>query len=326
MTNITSSRGYKSSYRGSNAPGAFYQILTSDFGEPAPAAPALTYEAGSGSLATGTAHVKITWITQEGPSLPSVDVAVAVSASTGAVSIAQPTVPTNGQKIIGWQVYSEGSATVALNTVAASTSPAPTSIVTNSGTVTGYPIADTTILLEVYGTGAAVPAYDASGIQASLPSVPANSVSSATGGYADYYFRVPNTGSQWKNYKMVDVARPDSVVETAGISVGFPWDCQSPLYPGATPGATTYTPVAVANGTYMVMNGVLFQAIQSGTVDTAATFIGAAAFAVSAGTKVTDGSVTWLCYGRATLVHARFTNSTDAAATPAAQQFDLMQF
>lgn len=326
MANIRGSRGYDSSYRGSNAPGAFYQILTSDFGEPAPAAPVLAYNAGSGSLATGTAHVKVTWITAEGISLPSADAAVAVSASTGAVTVTQPTVPTNGATIIGWQIYSQGSSGVLLNTVAASTTPSPVTLATTEGSETGFAIATTSVRIGVYGTGAVVPAVDQSGIQAPLPSVPAAGTASAAGGSADYYFIVPNSGSLWKNYKPVDVARPDSVVETAGISAAFPFDCQSPLYPGATPGASTYTQVSVAPGTYVVMNGILFQAIQTGSQNTAATFVGAAAFNVAKGTQVTDGSVTWLCLGKATLVHARFENTGNAAAIPAAQEYCLFQF
>lgn len=325
MSNITGSRGFNSAYRGSNAPGAFYAVFTGDFGEPAPAAPSLTYHAGSGSLATGTAHVKVTWITAEGISLPSVDAAVQVSASTGAVTVAQPTVPTNGATVIGWQIYSQGSATTALNTTG--TAPAPAPIATSEGPETGFPVATTSVLLEAYGTGGAVPTIDASGAQPALPSVPASGTATAAGGSADYYFIVPNSGSQWKNYKVVGVERPDSVVETAGISASYPFDCQSPLYPGATPGAATYTQVSVAPGTYMVMNGILFVASQTGSQNTAATFVGAAAFQnIAKGSTVTDGSVIWTSLGRATLVHARFENTGNAAAIPAAQEYDLMQF
>lgn len=326
MSNIVSSKGFSSSYRGSNAPGAYYQILTSDFGATAPAAPVLAYNAGSGSLATGTAHVKVTWITAEGISAPSLDAAVAVSASTGAVTVTQPTVPTNGATVIGWQIYSQGSAGVLLNVAAVSTTPPPVSIPTTSGPETGFLVATTSVRIGVYGTGAAVPASDSSGIQPALPSVPAAGTGTSAGGSADYYFIVPNSGSQWKNYKAVDVIRPDSVVETAGISASFPFDCQSPLYPGATPGASTYTQVSVAPNTYMVMNGNLFISTQTGSQNTASTFVGAAAFNVSKGTTVTDGSVTWLALGKATLVHARFENTGNAAATPTAQEYDIFQF
>ncbi len=321
MANIQSSRGYNTSYRGSSAPGAFYAVFTGDFGEPAPAAPALTYHAGSGSLATGTAFVKVTWITQEGASLPSAETGVAIAASTGAATVAQPTVPTNGETVIGWQIFSEGSSNgEALNTVSSSTSPAPAAISTNSGSVIGYPVATTSVLLKVYGTGAGVPTFDASGVQPALPVIAANTS-------ADYYFIVPNGGSLWKNYKPVYTFRPDSIVETSGIVLSLPLDCVSPLYPGATPGSSTYTQESVAPNTYMVMNGNLFVSTQTGSQDTAATFIGGAAFNVSKGTSVTDGSVTWLCLGKATLVRARFANVTTGgtALVPTAMEYDLYQ-
>lgn len=319
MANITSSKGFNSSFRGANSPSAFYQVTTGSFGEPAPAAPALTYHAGSGSLATGTAFVKVTWITAEGVSLPSVEAGVAISASTGAATVVQPTVPTVGATVIGWQIYSEGSATgEALNTAAASATPSPAPIVTSEGSEIGFPIATTSVLLKVYGTGAAVPTIDNSGSQPAFTPVPANTT-------ADYDFIVPNSGSQWKTYKPVQFQRPNGVPETAGISLSANLDCIAPLYPGATPGTSTYTQVSVANGTYMVMNGKLFQATQAGSQSTAATFVGSAAFNVSKGTTVTDGSVTWLCLGTAVLVRAHFANSTAGALTPAQQQYDLFE-
>ena len=319
MANITGTKGYNSSYRGSNPPGAFYAIYTSDFGEPAPAAPSLTYEAGTGSLATGTAHVKVTWITAEGVSLPSADAAVAVSASTGGVLIAQPTVPTSGATIIGWQVYSQGSSGTLLNTVAASTVPAPSTIVTNGGNVTGFPIATTSVVLDVYGTGAVVPTIDASGIQTAYPSIAANTT-------VDYYYIVPNAASQWKTYKAVDFIQPDSVTQTVGIVLGGNMDFVQPLYPGATPGVSTYTSVSVNNGVYMVMNGYLFQATQAGAGTTATAFIGWAAFKTTEGATTTDGTVTWTSKGKAGLVRAHFGNITAGALVPATQQVDLFQF
>lgn len=321
MANISSSRGFTSSSRTAVPPAAFYAVFTGDFGATTPAAPVLTYEAGSGSLATGTAYVEVTWITAEGVSLPSAQAAVAISASTGAVSVAQPTVPTNGEAVIGWQIYSSGtSGSEDLNTAAASSTPAPSSIVTTQGTVSGYPVATTSVLVGVYGTGAVPPSIDRSGAQAALPSVAAHST-------ADYYFVVPNASSKWKNYNPVTATRPDSITETAGISISEPLECQSPLYPGATPGSTTYTQVSVAPGTYMVMNGNLFISNQVGSQNTAATFVGSAAFNVAKGAVVTDGSVTWLCLGKATLVHARFTNvNSTQAEIPTAMEYDLMEF
>lgn len=321
FTNTSQSRGYITSYRGANAPSAFYDITLSTFGEPAPATPSLTYHSGSGSLASSTAYVKVTWVTAEGVSLPSAEASVLVSASTGAVTVAQPTVPTVGATIIGWQIYSEASTTgEALNTAATSSSPSPSSLAVNGGTVTGYPVATTSVLLEVYGTGAAVPTIDGSGIQAAYPSVPANTT-------LDYYFVVPNSGSQWKVYKPVHYIQPDGGTQTTGVSIGYGFDCLSPVYPGATPGTATYTQASVANGTYMVLNGILFQATQAGTQNTAATFIGSAAFQnIAKGSTVTDGSVTWTSRGRAVLVRAQFENVTATAAVPEQQNVALFQF
>lgn len=321
MANITSSKGFKSSFRGAVSPSAFYLVGTNDFGEPAPALVNgdLTYNAGAGSLAMGTAFVKITWITAEGISLPSAEASVSVAAGSGAVTVVIPAVPTNGATVIGWQIYSAGvTATEELNTAAASTSPSPSSITTTQGAVTGYPIATTSVQVKIYGTGAVVPVVDRSGIQPAMPSISANSS-------ADYYFVVPNAGSQWKTFKPVYCYRPDEILETAGIVLSLPLECFSPLYPGATPGSGTYTQVSVAPGVYFVMNQTLFVSIQTGSQNTASAFIGSAAFNVAKGTTVTDGSVTWLCLGKADLVHARFANVTGSAATPTAMQYDLYE-
>lgn len=327
MANIVSSKGYSSSYRGSNTPGAYYQILTSDFGANAPAAPTLTLRGATGTLASSTANVKITWITAEGESIASPAAAISISAANDGLTVALPAVPTNGATVIGWRVYSQGSTGAPLlDSAATSTVPAPTAIATTQGSLLGYPIATTSIFLNSYGTGAGVPNIDLSGVQPALPSVPAANAGAAPGGSADYYFIVPNSGSQWKNYKSVGLMRPDSVVETSGITLNFPLDCQSPLYPGATAGSSAFTQVSVAPGTYMVMNQNLFVASQTGSQNIAAAFIGAAAFNVAKGTTVTDGSVTWYCLGKATLVHGRYENATTTAAIPVAQETDLFQF
>lgn len=322
MANIISSKGYDSSYRGSNAPGAFYAVYTSDFGEPAPAAPSLSYNATSGSLATGTGHVQVTWITTEGPTLASSAAVIESSSASGQIVVAQPTVPTNGATVIGWQVFSQGSSGVLLNT--AGTSPAPQSIAVNGGNVTGFLITTTLVDINTYGTGAAVPAFDQSGIQPPLPLVPA--ANGAASG-ADYDFIVPNSGSLWKVYKPVQFARPDGTAETPGVGIAANLDCIQPLYPGATPGVATYTRTGVGNGTFMVMNGILFEAVQLSTGTTAATFIGGAAFAgVAKGSTVADGTVTWLSFGKASLVRAHFLNSSsNTAAYPVAQEYDLFE-
>jgi hypothetical protein len=322
MAPITSTRGYDSSYRGSNTPGAFYQILASDFGELPPGVPALTVRTASGTITSTTSNIQLTWITAEGVSLPSTSTGILVNSADGGVSIVQPTVPTNGATVIGWQVYSQGSTGAPkLNT--AGIVPAPQNFVTTSGTVVGFPVNTTTLFQNSFGTGAGVPTFDQSGIQPPLPSITAADLTAS--GTADYDFIVPNSGSQWKVYKPVDYIRPQGVAETAGVSLAGNLDCIAPLYPGATPGTSTYTQVGVAEGTYMVMNGTLFIAT-SVAQTTAATFIGGAAFAVAKGTVVTDGTVTWLSLGKAVIVRAHFINNSNAAQTPVAQEYDLFEF
>ena len=301
MAQIQSSRGYDSSYRGSNTPGAFYQILTSDFGEPIPGAPALTVRTASGTITSTTSNIQLTWITAEGVSLPSTS---------------------TGSPVVGWQIFSQGSTgTPKLNT--AGIVPAPQNFVTTSGTVVGFPVNTTTVFQNSFGTGAGVPTIDQSGIQPALPLVSAASASAS--GTADYDFIVPNSGSLWKTYKSVGYMKPSGVAETPGISMVPNLDCLSPLYPGATPGSSTYTVAAVAVGTYMAMNGNLFIST-SVAQTTAATFIGGAAFQVSKGTTVTDGTVTWLCLGKAVIVRAHYITNGSNAQYPVAQEIDIFQF
>lgn len=309
--------GYKTSYRGSNPPGAFYSIMASDFGEPAPGAPTLTVRTASGTITSTTSNVQITWITAEGVSLPSTSTGVLVNSADGGVSIVEPTVPTTGSKVIGWQIYSQGSTGAPLLNTAGIV-PAPTTFVTAQGSVVGFPVNTTTVFQNSLGTGAAVPAIDRSGIQAAIPAISA----STTG---DYDLVVPNTGSQWKTYKSVDYMKPDGVAETPGIAMVPNLDCLAPLYPGATAGSSTYTVAAVAAGTYMSMNGNLFIAT-SVAQTTAATFIGAAAFQVAKGTVVTDGTVTWLALGKAVILRAHYINSTAGALTPVQQQMEVFEF
>ena len=294
----------------SNAPGAYYAIFASDFGAPVPAAPLLTYEAGSGSLATTTAYIKVTWITDDGVSLPSAVASVAVAAASGAVSIAEPTVPAGQNAVIGWQIYSGSTSatTVKLNTSSTSTSPAPVSIVTTEGTETGFLVATTTVLLEVYGTGAVVPVTDASGIQPGLPSVPANSA-------VEYYAIIPNTGSQWKQQKAITYMNADGIAETTGITLNV-LNFIQPVYPGV--GAS------VTAGAWMVINGYLFLATTGGT--TASTFIGFSNFNLKKGATTTDGTVVWTSYGKAGLARFLFSNVTAGGAlTPTAREYGLFQ-
>lgn len=324
MAQNTSLRGYDSSYRGSNAPGAFYQILTSDFGEPIPGAPTLTVRTASGTITSTTSNVQLTWITAEGVSLPSTSTGILVNSADGGVSIVQPTVPTTGSPVIGWQIFSQGSTGAPLlNSAATGTVPAPQTFVTTQGSVVGFPVNTTTVFQNSLGTGAVVPAIDRSGIQPALPSVSAADTSAS--GTADAFLIVPNSGSQWKTYKSVGYMKPSGVAETPGISMVPNLDCLAPLYPGATPGASTYTQVAVTPGTYMQMNGNLFISTLA-TNSTASTFVGGAAFNVAKGATVVDGSVTWLCLGKAQVVRAHFINNGSNAQTPVQQEMDIFQF
>lgn len=311
MANIVQSKGYTSSYRGANNPSAFYLVNTSDFGAAGGAAPSVAYNAGGGSLAMGNAFIKVTWITAEGESGPSAEGTVVVSAATGAATVTKPTTPTNGQPVLGWRVYSAGTTNVeALNTAAGSTTQAQQTFATAQGNINGFPISTTAVQVKIYGTGASVPAVDFSGIQPALPSVSANTT-------ADYSFIVPNSGSQWKTYKPVQFARPDSTPETAGISISANLDCISPLYPGVN------TAVTAGSGSYFVMNGYLFVATTGGTTATA--FIGFSAFNTAKYGTTTDGTVVWTCLGKAVLVRAHFINNTGSAAIPVAQEYDLFE-
>ena len=292
----------------SNAPGAYYAIFATDFGAPVPAAPLLTYEAGSGSLATTTAYVKVTWITDDGVSLPSAVSAIAVIAASGAVSIAEPTVPAGQNAVIGWQIYSGSTSatTVKLNTLT-STSPAPVSISTVEGSEIGFLVGTTTVLLEIYGTGAVVPVTDASGIQPGLPLVPANSA-------VEYYAIIPNTGSQWKQQKAITYMNADGIAETTGITLNV-LNFIQPVYPGV--GAS------VMAGAWMVINGYLFLATTGGT--TASTFIGFSNFNLKKGATTTDGTVVWTSYGKAGLARFLFSNVTASPLTPTAREYGLFQ-
>jgi hypothetical protein len=310
MTQIPS-RGYSSSARTSNAVGAYLEVLQADFGVLGGVAPALTPSATGGSLATSTARVAITWVTAQGESRASAEATTSVTGPTGSVSIAQPTVPTtvNGNVVLGWRVYSSsgGAGSALLNTAGTVQTQVP--IVTTEGVLNAFPISTTTVVLQVYGTGAAEPGFDFSGAQPALPSVPANST-------VDYFFRAANTGSQWKVQKSISYMRPEGLADPAGITVG-PMDCVSPEYPG------TSATVVVGATSYFVMNGNLFIASVGGT--TAATFIGGAAFRVPKYSTVPDGSVVWLSLGKAALIRTRFSNVTTGVLTPTAMEYDLFQ-
>ena len=308
---MAGSKGYNSRAYTSFSPGAFYIINNTDFGELPPALVNgdLAYNAGAGSLAAGTAYVKIAWITAEGISLPSAEASVAVSASSGAVTVTLPAVPTNGQPIIGWRIYEAPVSGAELHVVAASATPAQITFVTTEGSFAGFPIATTSAQVKIAGSGVAPQTIDNSGVQTALPSVPANST-------VDYYAVAPNTGSQWKVQKSVNFMRSDGTTETAGIVLSH-LDCISPEYPGVS------AVVTAGPTSYFVMNGYLFEATTSGT--TAATFIGYSKFTTTKGATTTDGTVVWTSYGKAALIRFLYGNVSVTAATPVAQTVELFE-
>ena len=309
MPNPSTSRGYLSSSRGAPECSAYYEVLQSDFGALGGAAPALAYNAGAGSLAMSTARCAITWITAQGESQISAEATVSIAAGSGAFTITQPTVPTNGAPVIGWRVYSSsgGAGSELLNVAPASTTQVQQSFQTTQGILSGFPIATAAVQVLIYGAGQAIPSYDQSGIQSPLPSVAAN-------GTVDYYVRIPNAGGLWKPQKQVNYMRPQYATESAGITVGNV-DCAPLLYPGPN--------VAVSLGTYMVMANTLYLCTAAGT--TGNPFIGGAAFNQAKGSTTTDGTVTWTSYGKSTLIRVHFSNSSGSAAIPVAQEYDFFE-
>lgn len=305
------SRGYNTRASVASAPSAFAIIYASDFGQVAPGLVNgnLAYNAGAGSLAMGTAFAKITWITAEGESLPSAEASVVISAATGAFTITQPSVPTNGATVIGWRVYSAGTTGLeALNAAANSTTQVQQNFTTARGVIAGFPVSQTTVQVKIYGAGASVPAIDGSGIQTDLPSISANST-------ANYFAVVPNTSSQWKVQKAVEFMNSDGTLQTSGITLNG-IVCVQPVYPG--------TSQVVSAGTYIVLNGYVFVAAVGGT--TASTFIGFSAFSTTKYANTTDGTVTWQCLGKAALLRFQFANVSGSGAVPVAQTYELFQF
>lgn len=342
---MSASKGYNTRAYVSNAPGAFYNILASDFGAPAPGAPTLLVETATGSLTTGTAYVEITWVTAEGVSLPSVQVAAAVPANTDGMKVTRPSVPAVGQQTVtGWQIYSAASSgSEALNTTGLAGA-TPTTVITTSGSVTGViPVATTNAIIQAYGTGAAPALVDRSGIQ---PALPTNIASDSS---VVYYAIIPNTGSQWKQQKSVEFMRSDTtLVPDGGDAAGVPpqdpagimlnhLDYMQPTYPGSTlatftngawtPSSTytqfTLTAANVSAGVLFVMNGYLFQATAAGT--SATNFIGWAAFNTTKFGNTTDGTITWQCLGKAGLMRFSFANVSASSQSVSAQDYEFFQ-
>ena len=332
------SKGYNSRAYVSNAPGAFSLIAASDFGAPIPVIVTAVSQA-TGSIATQThAFVQTTWITAEGESLPSAEATVVLSNTTTQVGIVvtQPIVPTTasnqtGQTILGWRIYSgPTTGSEGLNVTPDTTNFTVTNPAGGTSVIAGIAISSNssaTVAIVVLGatTRGVPPVVDRSGVQPALPAVTSTAP-------VLYYAIVPNTGSQWKQQKSVDFMKSDGIADPAGIILNH-LDFVQPVYPGASaapqggtnPPSATYTQVSVLPGAWMVLNGNLFQAVNLVSASTAATFIGGAAFAVSKGTLVTDGSVTWQAFGKAGLVRMAFANSETTSRYPATQTYELFQ-
>lgn len=182
--------------------------------------------------------------------------------------------------------------------------------------------------------------YNGSGVQQPLPSM-------LTDTSVLYFAVVPNNGSQWKQQKSVEFMRPDSVNvpgtidaggtaqpiegDPAGIILNH-LDFIQPIYPGAAPPtyasgvwspASGYTQFTINAITYFVMNGYLYVSTVEG--QSAATFIGTAAFPTVKGKTVADGAITWMCLGKAGLVRFSFSNLSASTQSPAAQSYELFQ-
>lgn len=323
----TPSRGYMSRAYTAVEPSAYIEILQADFGAAAyTGALTLAYNAGGGSLGSGTARCAITWVTTAGESLASAENTVAISAGSGAFTVTQPTPPqvTNGITILGWRVYSSSGAagSALLNTTG--TVQSQQNFTTTEGTLLAFPLSTTSVEIQSYGTGQPEPTVDLSGYQFALPVIPLEST-------LDYFFQVPNTGSRWRTQKTVEWMRPQGLAETGGLTIG-PMDCIAPAYPGISATVTVPLVSGVPNysGTstpavnqFFVLNGYLFVAYKSGT--TAATFIGFSAFNTTRFGITTDGTAQWMCLGHKILVRSHFGNASAAAATPIVQEYDLFE-
>jgi hypothetical protein len=313
------SRGYNSRAYVSNAPGAFYVAYQGDFGATTPGAPTLTYEAASGSFASETVYVEITWITAAGESVAGASTAVGVTSAEGAIKVVPAAAPTNGATVTGFRVYENTSSGGSGGPVLVLAANSYTAQQTINGVPNAYPASAISggIQLKSQSVSTSVPpAVDHSGIQPALPSI----ASDAT---VDYYFIVPNTGSQWKTQKSVQYMRSDGIADPAGIELSQ-MDFVQPVYPGSNIASGTSQANWVVNaGSWTVINGYLYQATVGGAVGS--TFPTTFAANTAKGSTVTDGSVTWTCFGKAGVIRAVFGNLSGSAAIPAAQAYELFQ-
>ncbi len=275
----------------------------------------LTASASGGSLATTTGAFKLTWVTANGESLPSVEATVSVTGATGSVTVALASVGStntgaqaNAAAIIGWRIYSgSGSGNELANEAAASLSVTLSTLVLPNGTTLLYiPIATTSAVVKVYGAGAAVPTVNTSGIQQPTPNIGANNS-------ADQNLVVRRS---FRPDRMVSWTRPRSSADAGGLLVSL-MDCVAPLWPASTAVSAGATP------NYIIVNSTVFICTTAGT--TASSIPAGLGTRPTKGTTVTDNSAVWTSLGEAALVRVRWSNTTGSAGQPIAQEYDLVQ-
>lgn len=307
--------------RGANPVAAYYPVARQDWGVLAPGTTGTAFSAGAnlaasasgGSLATTTGAFKIGWVTANGESLPSIEATVSVTGATGSVVVSLATIGAqntgaqlNAAAIIGWTVYSGSGAGNELKNITSAglNGQALSTITTPGGAVISYiPIATTSVTVQVYGTGAAPPVVNTSGIQYALPAITTNVTS-------DLFIKVP---VPFKVGSPVLLGRPNATADAAGISLQAV-DCVAPLWAAST---------AFNAGDFIVVNNNLFQCTVAGTTGALAAvpnFAGTAQFKT-----VTDNTATWTNLGRWHLLRLRFANLSGSTAQPTANEFDFSQ-
>lgn len=296
-------------------------VRSSDWGVLPPGATGTAFSAGAnltasssgGSLATTTGAFKITWITANGESLPSVEATVSVTGATGSVTVALASVGStnagtqlNAAAILGWKIYSgSGTGNELANEAAASLSVAlSTLVLPNGNTLTYIPIATTSAVVKVYGAGVAPPTHNSSGVQLPLPNIGANNS-------ADLFVVVTRS---FRPQKEVNWIRPSSSADAGGLLVSL-MDCVAPNWPQST--------AVTADSNFIIVNSVAFICTIGGT--TASAIPTGLTTRPAKGTLVTDNGATWMSLGEAALVRTRFSNTTGTAGQPLAQEYNLFQ-
>lgn len=309
-----------SNIRTASPSSAGYLVRSTDFGVLSPGTTGTAFSAGAnlaasttgGSLPTSTGAFKVSFVTANGETTPSVEATVAVTGATGSVTVSLASLAINAGSqlnaapIIGWNVYSgNGAGNELLNNAAPSLSAALSSQqLPNGNTLTFIPIATTSTVVKLYGTGPAAPTHNSSGVQSPLPNVTAsNSV--------DQFLAVRR---DFRTDKIVSWGRPRSSADAGGLLISL-MDCVGPNWAAST--------AMVADTNYIVVNSVAFVCVVSGT--TAASIPTGLTTRPAKGTLVVDSGVTWLSLGEAALVRLRWSNTTASAGQPIAQEYDLVQ-